>query len=459
MDDLSHEFEQESLLGEVKHILALSLPIILTMTSHTVMQTVDALMLGQHSKDELAAIYPAGLMYYVVAALMMGTVTCNNTFVSQSVGRGRPRDGARYTIHAIYIGLGYQLLFLPLYGVSGNIFGLFGHAPAVAELEGTYFSIRTLGLGATGVIMASSTFFQATNRPMIPLITGVIANVINLFGDWLLIFGKWGFPELGIKGAAAMTVAANWFEAILLIVVFLSWRNHRVYRTRRWAPFEWQRLRQLLSVGIGSGIHWVIDIASWSIFISAVVARLGTDIAAGNSAAGNILHLSFMPTIGLNIGISALVGRHIGEKHIRRAKRVAYIGMGLAASYMGAMGTIFVLNRHSLIALFVKGGDGSGVISAGAVILCYGVLYQIVDGIGIIAYGALKGAGDTRFPAWCSAIVAWCFFVPAGLYFGRADVYGLHGAWISAVIYVWILDVVFFSRFVSERWRKINIFR
>ena len=446
----------KSLFGELREVIWLSLPIIITMTSHTLMQAVDAAMLGRYGHLELAAVIPAGLVFFTFASFLIGIISCNNTFVSQSLGRGLPQDCARYTIHAVYLALLAQFVMFPLIAWAKHLFAFFGHEPQVQALEVTYFGIRAMQLAGTGMIIALSTFFQGTGRPVIPMLTGIAANTLNILGDYVLIFGKFGFPEWGIFGAGLATTLATYVEVMLLMWVFLSGRMNREFGTRRWRPFEWARLQRLLRVGIWTAATFFLDLASWTIFINVLVGKLGTNVLAGNAAASQIMHLSFMPTIGLNIGVTAMVGRHIGQGDIRGAKRRGYLGIACGCSYMTVMGIIFFIFRRPLIMLF---SQEPAVITAGSIILVYVALFQFSDAFNILSRGALKGAGDTRFPAVVQIVIAWFFFLPLASYLGRPDVWGIHGAWISATVYVWVLAPILFWRFVNEGWRKINIFR
>ena len=450
---------QKSMLGELGEVITLSLPIIITMTSHTLMQFTDALMLGRYGKEELAAVTPAGLVYFTIAAFLIGIVSCNNTFVSQSLGGGRSEECARYTRHAIYIAIAAQLCIVPLILFAKSMFGIFPHGEDIRALEVTYFRIRAYQLAGTGMTVALSTFFQATGRPLIPMFTGIAANVLNVLGDYGLIFGHFGLPDMGIAGAATATTLATYIEVALLLIVFLSPQLHRIYATRTWGHFEFDKIRQLLRIGIWSGVNFALDLGSWTIFLAWIVGGLGKDVLAANNAASQVMHLSLMPTIGLNIGVCALVGRHIGQGDIPGAKRRAYLSMGAACAYMTLMGILFVIFREPLIGLFMKEADRTPeVLRVGGIILCYTALFQFSDAIGILSHGSLKGAGDTRFPAIAALLVAWFFFLPAAAILGRPDVLGIHGAWAATVVYVWILDIVFFWRFVSGRWQKIDIF-
>ena len=447
---------KHSLWGELQGVLTLSLPIIITMLSHTAMQFVDAMMLGRYGRNELAAVTPAGLAFFTMAVFLIGLVGCNNTFVAQSLGRGNLKDCSRYTVHALCFGLAAQVLILPLYLRPEMIFGLLPHEPEVQALEITYFRARSFQLAATGMIVALSTFYQATGKARIPMFTGIAANSLNILGDYLLIFGKFGLPEWGIFGAGVATTACAYVEVALLILVFLSPSMHARFGTRRWLPFELAKFKQILKIGLWTGIRFFLDLASWTIFTAAFVGKLGSNILAGNNAASQILHLSLMPAIGLNIGITAIVGRHIGKGDIPGAKRKAYLGMATACCYMTVMGALFFIFRGPLIRLFSQEPE---VIASGGIILMYVALFQFADAFGILSSGALRGAGDTKFPAILQLLLAWFFFLPTAMVLSRKDVLAVHGAWLSVTAYVWILGIALFLRFRSERWRKINIFK
>jgi MATE family multidrug resistance protein len=449
---------RRSTFRELGEVFRFSLPIIVTMSSQALMQFVDALMIGHVGKNELAAVSPAGLTFFTFAAFMMGVVSCNNTFVSQSLGRDELDQCGRYTVHAIFIAWMAQALMLPLIINAPVIFSAYGHAPEVQQLEVSYFRALSFRLAGAGMIVSFSTFFQGTGRPHIPMITGLLANVFNIVGDYALIFGHFGFPAMGLLGAGIATTVGTCLEATLLLLLFLSPGRNALYGTRRWLPIEPRRIKQLLRIGIPSGITFGLDLASWTIFMAWAIGRLGTDVLAGNNAASQIMHMSFMPAVGLNIGITALVGKHIGKKDIPGAKRRAYLGMVCACGYMTVMGVMFFLFRRPLIGLFLAEPKPE-IIAAGGISLGYIALFQFSDSIGILSAGALKGAGDTKYTAVVQVLTAWFFFLPLVFYLGRPEALGIHGAWLAATLYIWIYDILLFWRFVSERWRKIDIFQ
>ena len=449
------KLDRGSLWADLGEVVRLSLPIIITMGSQTLMMFVDALLVGRFGKDELAAAGPAGLTFMVFGSFMLGLVSCNNTFVSQCLGRGDLGACARYTVHCIYIGFLTQVLILPFIAGAPLIFRLFGHGPAVMGLEVVYFRVLALRVAAMSVVASLATFYQGTGRPIVPMVTGIIANGFNFGLDLLLIFGNMGFPRMGLLGAGISTSLASCVEAVILLALYMSSREQARFSTRSWAPWEWKKVTQILRIGIAAGVTYALDLGSWAIFVSFVIGKFGADALAGNNAATSFMQLSFMPAYGLSIGVTALVGRYIGQGDYRAAKRRAFLGMACACCYMSVMGTVFYIFRQPLIGLFRHEPE---VIAAGSLILAYIPLFQFADAFGIVSAGALKGAGDTRFPAVAQIVFAWLFFLPLVFVLGNPHAGGLRGAWAAATVYIWAYDLVLLWRFVGERWRKINIF-
>jgi len=449
---------------ELREVLDISLPVIVAMASHTLMGFVDRVMLANYGQAELAAAGAAGGMAFTVIAFIFGAANCTSTFVSQSVGRQQYDECARYTWQGVYFGVIAQILVIPVALSATFIFGLFKHAPDIKRLASLYFAIRMAHVAGTAAYASLSSFFQGIGRPVIPMITALIANLFNVALDYALIFGEFGFPKMGIKGAALATTIASYLQAALLLGVFLWRPMHERFKTRRHFRLDLPRFRRLLKIGAPAGLNFMLDVASWAIFTNALIGPLGRNILAASTATNSIVALSFLPAVGVNKGITVLVGKYIGRKNIRAAKRRAYIGIGLAMSYMLLMGVLFVLFRERLIRLFIKKGgtvDAANrllMLKAGSTMLILAAIFQAFDALGIVCYGALRGAGDTRFPAVVCVASACTVLLPLGYVLTFETGLGYVGAWSAAAIHIAVVSVILFWRFVSEAWRKIDIF-
>jgi MATE family, multidrug efflux pump len=448
---------------ELGEVLWLSLPIIISMLSYTLMSFADALMLSRHSKPELAAVTAAAPFFFTFCTLMMGTLSITNTFVSQSVGRGRKQDGPVYVWQALYLAAMWSAVVFCFIPLVPSVFRIVGHAAHLQVHQVTYAQLIMLRMPAVGVFCAVSAFYQATKRPIVPMYTALISNAFNVLANYALIFGKFGFPEMGIKGAAIATVIATFLDAGLLLMMFLGPGAHKEYGTRSAWRVKASQMWQLLRSGVPSGFTWFLENMAWLFFVWVIIGRkFGEDAMAANGAAIQVLHLSFMPVVGLNIGIQAIVARHIGMKDYAGAKRRTYRAIGLALCYMVVMGGMFFLFRRVLIQLFVDpdlpAAGARRFIEMGCVMLIYGAIFQAFDATVIVCYGALKGAGDTFFCMWTTVICSWCIFMPCSWALSRLTNMGVGGAWFGLTVYIAALAAVYLWRLSSDAWRKIDIF-
>lgn len=450
---------------DLREVMGISAPVIVAMASHTIMGFVDSMMLAHYGANELAASGAAGVMAFVVAAFIFGTANCTSTFVAQSMGRGQLEECARYTWQGLYFGLIGQALAVPLIVFPGAIFGLFRLDEAVKGPAGVYFGLRMLHVAGTAAYASLSSFFQGTSRPAIPMWAAIAANLFNVGADYVLIFGKLGLPRMGIAGAALATVLASYLQVALLLAVFLCREMHERFRTRSHPGPDLARFWRLMAIGAPAGLNFMLDVASWAVFTNALIGPLGRNILAANTAVHAITSLSFMPAVGMNKGVTVLVGQYIGRCDISAAKRMAYLGLKLAMGYMFLMGIAFFAFRYPLMALFAPdalgaaAADRSAFLDIGSTMLILAAIFQVFDAVGIVMIGALRGAGDTRFPAVVGVGLAWGVLIPLGYILTYPAGLGYVGAWLAAAIQIALLGAVLLWRFASEAWRKIDIFQ
>ena len=318
------------------------------------------------------------------------------------------------------------------------------------------FRIRLFGYIPMAWMTALAAFFQAVNHPRVPMYMAIIANSANIAMNYVLIFGKLGFPALGIRGAAMATVIAQVLQVGLLHGVFIIRRYHDAFGARAAYRFDRRRIGELLRIGLPSGMGMFLDIFNWGIFTSFVVGYFGAVALASHNVAISFMHVSFMPAVGVNQAIAAIVGRWIGRGDIPRAKARTYTAIKICMVYMAVMGLIFAVGgRHLIAAIFSKEPE---VILLGWKLLVLAAIFQAFVAVNITCLGALRGAGDTRWVMWAMFIGAYAFFLPLALILAFPLEGGAFGAWIGTTVYVILLSGVLFRRFQGERWRSINIF-
>jgi len=439
--------------GGLAEVTSLAIPVVLTQISITAMQMVDSVMVGRLGGTELAAVGLGGIWHWTLACFFVGSMNAVQTFVSQHHGAGEARACGGWTWQGMYalaplVAVGSLLLFAS----AGQLMIWVGPSAELEPLARGYLRARALGIVPLTMAVAVSSFFRGIGDTRTPLYTTIIANLVNVVLDYGLIFGALGLPQLGVVGAGLATAIA---ETVYLVAgLCFLWRSpiRKEFSTRIVWP-ELGKIRRLLRTGLPIGGQWGLEMASFAAF-TAIVVRMGDAQMAASQVFIVVLSMSFMQAIGIGIAVSTLVGRYIGAEDLESVEKSFRSGIGLALVLAALIAAIIVAFPEALLALFSK---DRGVIAAGLPLLLLGALFQVFDAVAIIADGALRGAGDTRWPLWVRFALSWCVFLPLAYLFGIAMGGGLVGAWLGGLVQVALLAGALVWRFRSGAWREIEI--
>ena len=447
--------EPEHKHAGLKEVMNMAWPIMLGSISFVFMDFVDKYFVASLGNEHLAAIGSAGIWAYTLGILVTGIASCVSTFTSQSLGRGNKADAARYAWQGVYVSLSAIFIVVIMWPITPILFDSMNHEPEVTALEIEYFSIRMLGIVFIAWEAALAAFFFSIGRAKIPMFVGILGNLLNILLDYLLIFGKFGFPEWGMKGAAIATVISIIIQALVLQYAFLKGETAKEYKTRITAAFDWTKIKELMNIGWPSGLTAFIDVTCWSIFTSYIIGSFGTSQLAANNAAINYMHIMFMPVVALNYAIAPIVGQWIGKGDIPRAKARTYTATKVGMFVMFSMGIVLAYFGDYLIGLF---SDDPEVIRLGHILLMFGVVFGLFDAVTIVLAGALRGAGDTHWMLMALTIGCCGVNLPLSWFFSKTLGLEAIGAWIGATIFLILMSVVYLYRFHGEKWRHIDIF-
>jgi MATE family multidrug resistance protein len=278
------------------------------------------------------------------------------------------------------------------------------------------------------------------------------ANGVNALLDYGLIFGKLGMPQLGVMGAGLATSIAEWVYMAVLLVLFFR----PVIRARYRTEFAWpdiSRIRRILRTGLPIGGQWWLEMTSFAAF-STLVARLGDAPMAASQAFVVLLSMSFMQAIGISMAVSTLVGQYIGSKNEAYVERSFRSGLKLVTVLAGGVAVMFAVIPGLLLGIFTNDPE---VLAIGRPLLLVGALFQLFDAYAIVADGALRGAGDTRWPFWVRFALSWGVFLPLAYLLGFGLGGGLTWAWAGGLIYIVMVAASLVWRFRSGAWKEIEI--
>ncbi len=442
--------------SEARRLLVLAAPIIAAMVSRMAMGFVDFVMVSRLGTEATAAISPASFLVFGVLCLGMGAVMSVQTFASQALGRGQPHEASAYAWQSFYLAAAFFALTPAAVAWAEPFWTLVGHDPAVRQMETDYCRIGFWCMGFAVVCGGLESFFNGVQKPSVTLKAILVALGFNVAANYCLIFGKFGFPTMGIRGAAIATVIAWGVRAAMLTAVFLSREFRETYGTTAAWRLDFAKLRGVLTLGGPIAVQWVLDIGAWFAFITLLMGGLGTATLAATNITIQLMHASFMPAIGLGTALCSLVGHAIGAREPDLAVRRVRTAMALTGGYMGAIGLVFLLARYPLMRLL---SDDPTVIAVGAGILIWTALFQVSDAVCITYINALRGAGDTRRPAVLVILHVWVLFVGGGYLATRLlPQIGYHGPWMMCTAYIMLLGLVLWRRFARGAWREIRLF-
>lgn len=456
-------------------------PTVVTMTSYTVMQFADKIMVAQVAPLQLTAQSNGGIWAFNAMAIALGIVTVVNTFVSQNLGAGRPENGAKYAWAGCWLGLIVWLAILIPYAVGMPlIFGMMdSHSEELQRLETGYGRILLGGSVLLLMSRALHQYFFGMHMPKVVTIAAIAGNIVNVVGNYALIYGSEGvtialgsepvhlpgipgMPRLEVFGAAIATVLGTAIELAIPACVFLGRSMNARFHTRSAWRFSGRTILEVVRLGWPAATQWGSEIICWSIFMSILVGHFGEAHMAAGWIALSYMHLSFMPAVGFSVAVTSLVGKYIGAGLPDVAAARARLVLRLAVGYMTVCGVLFFLLRHQLVGVFVghdvDPAEAAKIIELGGYLMICAAVFQTFDAFGIVYSGALRGAGDTIWPGLVTIVYSWLFIVLGGWLLVRYAP-GLEsiGPWIAASVYIIIFGLTMWRRFANGRWRSIRL--
>ncbi|MCP4574258.1 MAG: MATE family efflux transporter [bacterium] len=432
-------------------IAGLATPVVLAQLSQTLMGLVDTIMVGRLGETALAAVGVATLLFSATAMSLKAVEVAVQTYTARRVGEGRDGEvGAVLATGLVAVfALGTVFMIIGLVWPD-RLMGWVAADRPMLELGTDYVRWRYAGMLPLLTFFLVKAMFDGVGWTRVGMWIGIGMNVLNAVLNWALIFGKFGAPVLGVKGAAlASTLSAA--AAALAVVVWAMRpsirKRFRVlcrsnFQPRLFAPFlkiAWppavQTLANLVAVLI---LFWILGRIS-------VIA-----VAAGNIVL-RIAALSFMPGFGVGAAVQTLVGQSLGRRDVRGALRASWGGVGLATVFMGIFGVAFLVMPGVFLRVFT---DSPDLVAAGTPIMRLMGWVQIADAVGLTLAGALRGAGWTRQVMLADLITGFGLMPVLAYLFGVVLGGGLFGAWGALVLWFTLYAVIMVVLFVRGRWWK-----
>ncbi len=421
----------------------------------TMTQIVDTAMVGRLGPVAVASTGIGMQPLFLAQGIFMGIGIATNAIVARYVG-AREREKARIvTGQSLLISIILSLvIFLPLLFISRNIVIFMGARDEGVIKYGTiYLSWIIPGLISMTSTMGIVGALRGAGDTKTPMYINVLVNMINVFGNYVLIYGKLGFPMLGVEGAAIATTFSRLIGAILLILVIFNKKSAMSTDLNYCLHLNKEFILKLVNLAYPASLERIV-LSLALLFYTRIVALLGTIPYAAHSIAMNAESLSFMPGLAFATAATTLVGQSLGAKNPEKAEVATYTCLKLGIYFMGSMGVLFFSFPQFFMRIYTNNAD---VISYGSLALRVVAFSQIPMAISFIISGALRGAGDTRTVLYATAVAVWCIRLVLAYLFVYTFGMGFFGAWL-VMIFDWLFRVSWLViRFRSGGWKDIKI--
>jgi MATE family multidrug resistance protein len=428
--------------SELRAMFALAAPLVLTELGWMAMGIVDTMFVGRVSAEAIGAVSLGTSVFYAIAIFASGLLLGLDTLVSQSFGAGDLEDCHRSLVSGIWL----ALFLIP--SVMGAVWLLvpamarFGINPSVLREATPY--IRALNWSTAPLLL----FFCLRRclqsigvvRPI--LVTLITANMVNIAGNWIFVFGNLGAPRMGAEGSGWSTCVSRIYMLAALIVVI--WRRDPKAFAMGWRP-DFHRIGRLLNLGLPAAGQIGLETSVFAT-VTILIAKLSSDVLAGHQIALTVVSTTFMMPLGISSAAAVRVGQAIGRRDPQGAARSGWTALALGAGVMSVAAVTLLSFPEAIARLFTP---AAGIIAAAGPLLRVAAFFQLFDGLQVTATGALRGMGDTRTPMLCHFAGYWILGLPMGAFLCFRESLGAVGLWMglsAGLIVIGIILLWFWRR-------------
>lgn len=427
----------------------------LGMLGHTFVSFVDNIMVGQLGTAELAAVSLGNSFMFIAMSIGIGFSTAITPLIAEADASNNFKQAKSTYKHGLFLCTTLGILLFLLVFFSKPLMYLMQQPEEVVVLAIPYLNLVAFSLIPLVIFEAIKQFTDGMSMTKYPMYATLIANIINVVLNYLLIFGKFGFPEMGMVGAAYGTLVSRIIMVTYLwILLRYKERSRKIVRNIKLFTLDISMIKKIVNIGSLSAMQMFFEVA---IFTSAIwlSGLLGKNSQAANQIALNLSSMTFMVAMGLSVASMIRVGNQKGLQNYKELRRIAFsiflLGILLAVFFA----LLFFVFHKSLPNIYVDLNDTTNykdnmeVLSIASNLLLAAAFFQISDSIQVVVLGALRGLQDVKIPTILTFISYWVVGFPVSYFLGKEEMYGSFGIWLGLLAGLTTASVLLFIRFNS----------
>lgn len=443
--------------GGISQLLVIALPMVVSSACETIMMFTDRLFLSYLSPTHMSAAMSGGMTGFMFTTFFMGLTGYTTPLVAQYLGAGKEKNCALAVSQSLIISVICFPLMIACIPIGHMLFGLFDKGTEQLELAIQYYDILMYGIVVVILKNSFSAFFSGIGKTRIVMIAALVSVVINTVVNYILIFGALGIPALGIQGAAIGTLFSG-FCGLLILAVSYYWyhKDHPEFEASSSLRFDAKVMKKLFRFGYPAGLEFFLNFLAFDILIL-IFHSYGKDVASAVTIAFNWDMVSYIPMIGMNIGVTSLVGRFMGAKDIALAHKATLSGLKIGVMYAILMLILFIGFSGPMSSLFIQEKENTeALFQLAKYMVGMMAFFIIADGFSLVFAGALRGAGDTVWTMVISVGFHWLLALEA-LVMVRYLHIDPRITWACFVFTIPFIGISYFFRYRLGKWKSIDV--
>ena len=444
--------------GGTRELLIIALPMMISTACDGVMIFTGRFFMAQLGSEQMNAVLGGGITMQTITAFFLGLTGYSTALVARYFGAGEKHKSPIVTTQTIIIiFLAWPLIIL-LRPVAEDAFRLMGISAVQLAYQVEYVHYLAIGSICGMLRYALGCYFSGIGRTRIVMIATFIAMITNIFFDYVLIFGKFGFPALGISGAAIGTIVASFCAVLVLLAAYFSKTNMREFAILRSFRFNWQIMKNLLHFGYPAGLEFFLNFLAFTI-ITGILHSQGDIAATATSIMYSWDLVSYIPLLGIEISVTSLVGRYMGARNIEAASQAAYSGIKTGILYSFVILVLFIGIPETLVYVF-EPENPSEIFNQAVPIAVHMVritsFYVLAEALMVALIGTLRGAGDTFF-TMVASVASHVILIPILYVALKVFNFSVETGWALLVVCFLLFCVVLAWRYKQGKWKTIEI--
>jgi multidrug resistance protein, MATE family len=449
-------YPTHSLKEKIKLLFVILYPILITQVGLYSMNFVDTLMSGRAGANDLAGVAIGSSLWVPVFTGLSGILLAITPIVSHYIGAKQEERVSFSVLQGIYLSIALSISILVVGSfILDPILNTMDLQDNVAQIAKEYLIGLSFGIIPLFIYSVLRSFFDALGETRTTMLVTLTSLPINVFFNYVLIFGKWGFPKLGGVGAGYASAITYWFILLIALLVVIKVRPFRVYDIfKRFYPISFSTWKEQLKIGVPIGFSIFFEVSIFAA-VTLLMSMYSTETIAAHQAAINFASLLYMIPLSISMALTIAIGFEVGARRLQDAKHYSYMGIAFAVGMALFSALCLYLFNDAVASWYTSNQNVFDLIK---VFLIYAIFFQLSDAVAAPIQGALRGYKDVNVTLVMSLISYWVIGLPSGYLLAKYSAFGPYGYWVGLSAGLFVAAITLFLRLRHVQKSKRTIY-